>query len=91
MITKPNVFAGRIELQQQRYGERCIRETGAHELNPIGFQFATIWKKKNLRATLGLPTARSFTLLFSFLGFRVFALPMQRGRMTIVCVGSTCS
>ena len=59
--------------------------------NPIGFQFATIWKNKNLGATLGLPTARSFTLLFSFSGFRIFALPMQRGRMTIVCVGSTCS
>ena len=58
--------------------------------DPIGFQFATIWKKKNLGATLGLPTARSFTLLFSSSGFRIFALPMQRGRMTIVCVGSTC-
>jgi len=32
MITKPNFFAGRIRLQQQRYGERCIYKTGAHQL-----------------------------------------------------------
>lgn len=32
MITKPNVFAGRIRLQQECYGERCIHETGAHGL-----------------------------------------------------------
>ena len=59
--------------------------------NQIGFQFATIWKRKNLGRTLGLPTARSYTLLSTTSTSRIFALPMQRGRMTIRCVGNRCS
>jgi hypothetical protein len=60
-------------------------------LNPIGIQFVTIWKKRNLGATLGLPTAWSFTPVGpKLLGIQTFSLPLQRGSMTIKCVQNTC-
>jgi hypothetical protein len=53
--------------------------------DPIGKQFVTIWKKNNLGPTLGLPTSWVFTKIGTINGIDIFALPMQRGRMTILC------
>lgn len=62
--------------------------------DPIGKQFVSIWKRKGLAATLGLPTARTFMHTGSFsisrFKFDTYSLQMQRGRMSIFCAGTFC-
>ncbi|PVF95479.1 hypothetical protein CPB86DRAFT_571164 [Serendipita vermifera] len=55
--------------------------------DPVGRQFFSIWKARNLGATLGLPTAKVYSRVSEGEKGITFSLRMQRGRMYITCQG----
>ncbi|PVF95484.1 hypothetical protein CPB86DRAFT_827864, partial [Serendipita vermifera] len=49
-------------------------------LNRRGKEFFRIWRERNLSATLGLPTAKTYKKVWDIQGGAIYSLRLQRGK-----------